>query len=70
MVQQFYPIKVQFLPFPLGSILGVERYTPWLNSDSWQLHGWYSSANPSRELRAAIRQFALSRSRPARGSES
>ena len=48
----------------------VEQYTPWLNSDSWQLHGGYSSANPSRELRAGIRQFALSRSRPTVNSES
>ena len=43
----------------------VERHTPWLNSDSWQVHGGYSSGNPSRRLRAAIRQFALSRSRSA-----
>ena len=48
----------------------VGRYTPWLNSASWQVHGGYSSGGPSRELRAAIRQFALSRSRPVRGSES
>ena len=48
----------------------VERNTPWLNSASWQVHGGYSSGGPSRKLRAAIRQFALSRSRPARGSES
>ena len=48
----------------------VEWNTPWLNSPSWQAHGGYSSAGPSRKLRAAIRQFALSRSRPARGSES
>lgn len=45
----------------------VERYTPWLNSNSWQLHGGYSSANPSRELRAATRQFALSSSRRETG---
>ena len=45
----------------------VERHTPWLNSDSWQVHGGYSSGNPSRRLRAAIRQFALIRSRPATG---
>ena len=55
---------------PHDTLVGeVERYTPWLNSDSWQLHGWYSSANPSRELRAAIRQFALSHSRPETGQE-
>ncbi len=43
----------------------VERHTPWLDSDSWQVHGGYSSANPSRRLRAAIRQFALRRGRSA-----
>ena len=43
----------------------VGRHTPWLDSDSWQVHGGYSSAGPSRRLRAAIRQFALSRSRSA-----
>ena len=43
------------------------RHTPWLNSASWQEHGWYSSANPSRILKAAIRQFALIRSRPTTG---
>ena len=43
----------------------VRQHTPWLDSDSWQLHGGYSSGNPSRRLRAAIRQFALSRSRSA-----
>ena len=48
----------------------VERNTPWLNSASWQVHGGYSSGGPSHKLRAAIRQFALSRGRPARGSES
>ncbi len=40
----------------------VGRHTPWLTSDSWQLHGGYSSGNPSRRLRAAIMQFALSSS--------
>ena len=35
------------------------QYTPWLNSSSWQDSGWYSSSNPSRRLRAAIRPFAL-----------
>ena len=48
----------------------AEQNTPWLNSASWQEHGWYSSANPSRKLRAGIRQFALSRSRPTVSSES
>lgn len=42
----------------------VERNTPWLNSASWQVHGGYSSANPSRRLRAALRQFALESRRP------
>ena len=35
------------------------QYTPWLNSSSWQESGWYSSANPSHKLRAAIRHFSL-----------
>ena len=48
----------------------VGRHTPWLNSESWQLHGGYSAANPSRRLRAAIRQFALSRGGPTLGPES
>ena len=47
----------------------VGRHTPWLTSDSWQLHGWYSSGNPSRRLRTALGQFALARSRPATGSD-
>ena len=47
----------------------VERTTPWLNSASWQVHGGYSSANPSRRLRTALGQFALERSRPAVGSD-
>ena len=48
----------------------AEQNTPWLNSASWQEHGWYSSANPSRRLRVRIREFALSRSRPATSSGS
>ena len=37
----------------------VEANTPWLESDSWRLNGGYSSAKPSRQLRAALRKFAL-----------
>ena len=37
----------------------VEANTPWLESDSWRVKGWYSSASPSRQLRAALRKFAL-----------
>ena len=43
--------------------------TPWQNSSSWQESGWYSSANPSRRLRAAIARFALSYSRSPSGQE-
>ena len=35
------------------------QHTPWLNSPSWRESGWYSSANPSRRLREAIRRFSL-----------
>ena len=37
----------------------ADRNTPWLSSPSWRVNGWYSSANPSRRLRAALRPFAL-----------
>ena len=37
----------------------AEANTPWLESDSWRVNGGYSSANPSRQLRAALRKFAL-----------
>ena len=37
----------------------VEANTPWLETDSWRLNGWYSSVSPSRQLRAALRKFAL-----------
>jgi len=37
----------------------VEVNTPWLESHSWRVYGGYSSANPSRQLRAALRAFAL-----------
>ena len=47
----------------------VGRHTPWLNSESWQLHGGYSAASPSHRLRAAIRQFALRRGGSATGSD-
>ena len=55
---------------PLDTLVkGVERNTPWLNSDSWQVHGGYSSPGLSRKLRAAIRHFRLdgAHSRPASG---
>ena len=41
----------------LVAIIG--NATPWLESNSWQTKGWYSSARPSRALRAAIQQIAL-----------
>ena len=37
----------------------AEANTPWLDSDSWRVNGGYSSANPSRQMRAALRKFAL-----------
>ena len=37
----------------------AERNTPWLSSDSWRINGAYSSPNPSRQLRAALRSYAL-----------
>ena len=37
----------------------ADRNTPWLSSPSWRVNGWYSSANPSRRLRAALHPFAL-----------
>ncbi len=37
----------------------AEVNTPWLETESWHVHGWYSSANPSREMRAGLRRFAL-----------
>ena len=37
----------------------VGANTPWLESDSWRVNGGYSSANPSRQLRAVLRKFAL-----------
>ena len=37
----------------------AERNTPWLDSPSWRVNGWYSSRSPSRRLRAALRSFAL-----------
>ena len=37
----------------------IGRSTPWLDSYSWRVAGWYSSAAPSRRLRDAIRHFAL-----------
>ena len=37
----------------------ADRNTPWLSSHSWRTDGWYSSANPSRQLRASLRPFAL-----------
>ena len=33
--------------------------TPWLDSESWRVNGWYSSASPSRQLREALRTFGL-----------
>ena len=36
-----------------------ERNTPWLDSPSWRVKGWYSSRSPSRRLRAALHGFAL-----------
>ena len=37
----------------------IGRSTPWLDSYSWLVAGWYSSVAPSRRLRDAIRPFAL-----------
>ena len=37
----------------------AEINTPWLSADSWRVDGWYSSANPSRRMRSALRTFAL-----------
>ena len=37
----------------------AEVNTPWLETESWRVHGWYSSANPSREMCAGLRRFAL-----------
>ena len=37
----------------------VETNTPWLESDSWRVNGAYSSVNPSRRMRSALRRFAL-----------
>ena len=37
----------------------AEASTPWLESDSWRVNGRYSSAGPSRQLRAELRKFAL-----------
>ena len=33
--------------------------TPWLQSDSWQVKGWYSSHHPSRATLARLNPFAL-----------
>ena len=33
--------------------------TPWLQSDSWQVKGWYSSRHPSRATLAQLEPFAL-----------
>ena len=33
--------------------------TPWLETKSWRADGWYSSANPSRQMRGALSPFAL-----------
>ena len=37
----------------------AEINTPWLSADSWRVGGWYSSTNPSRQMRSALRTFAL-----------
>ena len=37
----------------------AEIITPWLRTESWRVVGWYSSANPSRRMRSALRTFAL-----------
>ena len=45
---------------PHDELVGIaERTTPWLESPSWRVNGWYSSHSPSRRLRAALRRFAL-----------
>ena len=40
-------------------VAAAGQHTPWLDSSSWQDAGGYSSANPSRSLREAIRRFSL-----------
>ena len=37
----------------------AELNTPWLESPSWRVVGWYSSANLSRKMRTALRAFAI-----------
>lgn len=37
----------------------ADHNTPWLDSKSWRVDGWYSSRRPSRRLRTALSGFAL-----------
>ena len=37
----------------------AEINTPWMRTESWRVVGWYSSANPSRQMRSALRSFIL-----------
>ena len=37
----------------------ADKNTPWLSTHSWRVGGWYSSADPSRRLRDALRSYAL-----------
>ena len=45
---------------PHDQLVGIaEHNTPWLDSPSWRVNGWYSTPSPSRRLRAALSGFAL-----------
>ena len=37
----------------------AEINTPWMNTESWRVDGWYSSTSPSRRMRSELRTFAL-----------
>ncbi|MBL8501742.1 MAG: hypothetical protein LZF63_02080 [Nitrosomonas sp.] len=61
--------KSLFMAFPINGawhliahdelVATLEEHTEWLNSESWQKHGTYSSAKPNKKLITALHSSKL-----------
>ena len=54
-----FPVDDVIVEMPHDTLVELVRMTaPYLETPSWQVDGWYSTAHPNKMLRTALRHWA------------
>ena len=57
-----FPVDDELIEIQHDILIEIIRFAaPYLESPTWQVDGWYSTANPNHQLRTILSQFKADR---------